>query len=188
MESHRIEDTSHDFDLIVVGGGLAGLCAAIAAARHGTRTAIIQDRPVFGGNASSEIRVVPHGAGHSNAWTGETGIVMEKIHEDRAHNHVHFFDHGMTNSLFDLTLLEFVRREPNLTPFLNTTIRAVLLDPGAMRTRMRAEAMPGEDPLSLPEPAEIGPLIVELAQADLGLPKETISFAAWKAAGRVLSA
>ena len=70
----------------------------------------------------------------------------------------------------------------------NTTIRAVLLDPGAMRTRMRAEAMPGEDPLSLPEPAEIGPLIVELAQADLGLPKETISFAAWKAAGRVLSA
>lgn len=125
MESHRKEDTNHDFDLIVVGGGLSGLCAAIAAARHGTRTAIIQDRPVFGGNASSEIRVVPHGAAHSNAWTGETGIVMEMIHEDRAHNHVHFFDHGMTNSLFDLTLLEFVRREPNLTSFLNTTIRAV---------------------------------------------------------------
>jgi len=125
MHSQHKQDTCLDFDLIVVGGGLAGLCAAIAAARHGTKTAIIQDRPVFGGNASSEVRVVPHGAAHSNAWTGETGIVMEMIHDDRAHNHVHFFDHGMTNSLFDLTLMEFVRREPNLTPFLNTTIRMV---------------------------------------------------------------
>ena len=39
-----------------------------------------------------------------------------------------------------------------------------------MRTKMRAEAMPGEDPMTLPHPSEIGPLIVELAQADLGLP------------------
>ncbi len=46
----------------------------------------------------------------------------------------------------------------------NTTIRAALVDPGVMRTGMRAEAMPGEDPMTLPEPSEIGPLIVELAQ------------------------
>ena len=52
-----------------------------------------------------------------------------------------------------------------------TKIRAVLLDPGVMRTKMRAEAMPGEDPETLPDPSEIGPLIVELTQqADLGLP------------------
>ena len=64
-----------------------------------------------------------------------------------------------------------------------TNIRAVLLSPGPMRTRMRAEAMPGEDPETLPDPSEIGPLIVELAQAeDLGLPESTVSFAAWKAA------
>jgi len=44
-----------------------------------------------------------------------------------------------------------------------TSVRAVLLEPGAMRTRMRAEAMPGEDPETLPDPSEIGPLIVELA-------------------------
>ncbi|RLF38107.1 MAG: hypothetical protein DRN21_05645, partial [Thermoplasmata archaeon] len=48
---------SHKFDFCVVGGGIAGLCAAIAAARKGIRTAIMQDRPVFGGNSSSEIRV-----------------------------------------------------------------------------------------------------------------------------------
>ena len=53
----------------------------------------------------------------------------------------------------------------------HTAVRAVLLDPGAMRTRMRAEAFPGEDPDTLPDPAEIGPMIVELAAAaDLGLP------------------
>lgn len=66
-----------------------------------------------------------------------------------------------------------------------TEIRAVLLEPGAMRTRMRAEAMPGEDPETLPDPSEIGPLIVELAQkADLGLPVRNVVFAEWKAARR----
>ncbi len=47
----------HDVDLCVVGGGLAGLCAAVAAARHGARVLLMQDRPVLGGNASSEIRM-----------------------------------------------------------------------------------------------------------------------------------
>ncbi len=60
-----------------------------------------------------------------------------------------------------------------------TAIRAVLLDPGAMRTRMRAEAYPGEDPLELPEPAAIAPLIVELAgRADLPAMPETVLFRA----------
>ncbi|RAK61285.1 oxidoreductase [Phenylobacterium hankyongense] len=69
-----------------------------------------------------------------------------------------------------------------------TPVRAVLLDPGAMRTKLRAEAMPGEDPLTLPEPAEIGPLVVELAQADLGLPTLTVGFDAWKSGGTLASA
>ncbi|HZC16200.1 MAG TPA: SDR family NAD(P)-dependent oxidoreductase [Caulobacteraceae bacterium] len=65
----------------------------------------------------------------------------------------------------------------------STPVRAVLVDPGVMRTRMRAEAFPGEDPETLPHPSEIGPMIVELAaRADLGLPSQTVKFAAWKAA------
>jgi NAD(P)-dependent dehydrogenase (short-subunit alcohol dehydrogenase family) len=64
----------------------------------------------------------------------------------------------------------------------HTPVRVVLVNPGAMRTRMRAEAFPGEDPQTLPDPAEIGPMIVEIAAAgDLGLPTETQSFASWKA-------
>jgi NAD(P)-dependent dehydrogenase (short-subunit alcohol dehydrogenase family) len=58
-----------------------------------------------------------------------------------------------------------------------TAIRAVLLDPGALRTRMRAEAFPGEDPLDLPEPSAIAPLIVDLAgRADLPAAVETVLF------------
>jgi NAD(P)-dependent dehydrogenase (short-subunit alcohol dehydrogenase family) len=69
-----------------------------------------------------------------------------------------------------------------------TKIRAVLLDPSIMRTKMRAEAMPGEDPATLPDPSEIGPLVVELAQADLGLPTASVVFSDWKTAGTLASA
>jgi NAD(P)-dependent dehydrogenase (short-subunit alcohol dehydrogenase family) len=70
-----------------------------------------------------------------------------------------------------------------------SNVRAVLLDPGAMRTKMRAEAMPGEDPTTLPDPSEIGPMIVELVQqADLGLPTANVAFAYWKSAAKPASA
>jgi NAD(P)-dependent dehydrogenase (short-subunit alcohol dehydrogenase family) len=62
-----------------------------------------------------------------------------------------------------------------------TALRTVLLDPGAMRTKMRAEAFPGEDPDSLPPPEEIGPLVVQLARPDL-VPERRVAFRAWKAA------
>ncbi len=67
-----------------------------------------------------------------------------------------------------------------------TNVRAVLLDPNTMRTKMRAEAMPGEDPETVTPPEEIGPLIIELAQADLGLPHANVVFAHWKAQGATL--
>jgi NAD(P)-dependent dehydrogenase (short-subunit alcohol dehydrogenase family) len=69
-----------------------------------------------------------------------------------------------------------------------TPVRAVLLDPGVMRTKMRAEAMPGEDPMTVPPPEEIGPLVVALAQADLGLPRTNVLFEDWKRTGTLASA
>jgi len=71
----------------------------------------------------------------------------------------------------------------------HTSIRAVILDPGVMRTRMRAEAFPGEDPATLVDPAEIGPMIVAYAAApDLGLPHEAVRFRDWQAARATASA
>ena len=61
-----------------------------------------------------------------------------------------------------------------------TSIRASIVDPGRMRTAMRAQAFPGEDPETLPHPSEIGPLIVELARGDRE-PPLTVSFKEWSA-------
>ena len=66
----------------------------------------------------------------------------------------------------------------------NTSIRVAVLDPGRMRTAMRAQAFPGEAPQTLPHPSEIGPLIVELARPDL-TPPLTVAFKDWKAALQV---
>ena len=109
------------FAVVVVGGGLAGVCAAIASARSGARTALVHDRPVLGGNASSEIRVPPAGAGYHTPFAMETGIVYELVLADRARNH-DAVGTGLANSLWDLTLYEAVRDEPNLTLFLNTHV------------------------------------------------------------------
>ena len=63
-------------DLCVVGGGMAGICAAVAAARGGASVVLMQERPVLGGNASSEIRMWVCGAhGENNRETG----IMEEI-------------------------------------------------------------------------------------------------------------
>ena len=67
----------HKADICVVGGGFAGMCAAIAAARYGRRVAIVHDRPMFGGNASSEVRMWPMGAHGKNRR--ETGIFEEIV-------------------------------------------------------------------------------------------------------------
>ncbi len=63
------------FDVVVLGGGLSGFCAAVAAAREGAKTCLIHNRPVLGGNASSEVRVTVHGAACHHAYARETGIV-----------------------------------------------------------------------------------------------------------------
>ena len=61
----------------------------------------------------------------------------------------------------------------------STPIRCSIVDPGRMRTQMRAQAYPGEDPQTLPHPSEIGPLVVELARGDL-TPPLTIRFQDWQ--------
>ncbi|MBS0408351.1 MAG: SDR family NAD(P)-dependent oxidoreductase [Proteobacteria bacterium] len=62
-----------------------------------------------------------------------------------------------------------------------TNIRAVLLDPNVMRTKMRAEAFPGEDPETLTDPAEIRPMILDLVtRKNLGLPDKPVLFSEWK--------
>ena len=111
---------SDGFDLIVVGGGLAGICAAVAAARHGIRVALIQDRPVLGGNASSEIRMGICGA-HGKERK-ETGL-LEEIQLDNLYRNP-----LMRYTLWDDILLSFVRSEPRITLLLNTSVQDVVME------------------------------------------------------------
>ena len=77
-----------EYDVVVIGGGLSGICAAIAAARHGAKTALVQDRPVLGGNASSEIKMHICGADihATKPNTRETGIIEELLLTNRIRN------------------------------------------------------------------------------------------------------
>ena len=75
---------THTVDFCVVGGGLSGLCAAVAAARHGAKVALMQDRPMLGGNASSEVRMWVCGAHGKN--NQETGLVEELFLENLYRN------------------------------------------------------------------------------------------------------
>ncbi|MEI6873825.1 MAG: FAD-dependent oxidoreductase [Spirochaetota bacterium] len=79
-----MRDRTYEADFCVVGGGLAGLSAAIAAARHGAKTILVNDRPVLGGNASSEIRMWICGAHGEN--NHETGIIEELLLENAWRN------------------------------------------------------------------------------------------------------
>jgi len=116
------------YDVVVCGGGLAGVCAAIAAARGGAKTALVQDRPVLGGNSSSEVRVTPHGAAAFHAYARETGILSELLIEERAVNHEPIFENGWTNSVWDMVLYDLVQRTENLTLHLNTAVLGVLVE------------------------------------------------------------
>ncbi len=118
--NRTIEST---FDLVIAGGGMAGSCAAITAARQGLKVALIQDRPVLGGNASSEVRLWILGAtshmGNNNRWAREGGVIDEILVEN-------VFRNREGNPLIlDTIILEKVREESNISLFLNTAVYEV---------------------------------------------------------------
>lgn len=107
-------------DLVVTGGGLSGVCCAITAARQGCKVVLVQDRPVLGGNASSEVRLWILGAtshmGNNNRWAREGGVVDEILVENTYRN-----PEG-NPVIFDTILLDKVISEPNITLLLNTAV------------------------------------------------------------------
>lgn len=114
------------YDVVVVGGGMSGLCAAIASARHGANTALVQDRSVYGGNASSETRM--HISGASCHWgkknAAETGILMELQLDNKRINDSYNY------SIWDGVLWAKAQGTENLDCYMNTTMDKVIAKEG----------------------------------------------------------
>jgi len=104
------------FDMVVVGGGIAGTCAAISAARMGMKVALIQDRPVLGGNNSSEVRVHLRGDVDKNHYPKLGRIVREMDNGDPGNGHPDGAQYG------DKRKTDIIKGEPNISLFLNTFI------------------------------------------------------------------
>ena len=82
MAHSALKTIRHQADICVVGGGIGGMFTAISAARHGAKVVLMQDRPVLGGNCSSEIRMWISGAGTRVRDLQETGIMEELMLEN----------------------------------------------------------------------------------------------------------
>lgn len=106
-----LQTIQHSVDFCVIGGGLSGMCAAIAAARHGLKVALMHERPMLGGNASSEIRMWVCGAHGDN--NRETGLLEEIMMENQYRNP------DKNYHIWDSILYEKVRFEKNITLLLN---------------------------------------------------------------------
>ncbi|MHA7984419.1 FAD-dependent oxidoreductase [Rathayibacter sp. CAU 1779] len=112
-----------EHDITIIGGGLAGVSAAISAARLGKSVALVGNRPVLGGNSSSEVRVWVVGAtAHGvQRFARETGVIGELYVENQYRNPdgnpIHW----------DEVVLDAVRAEPNIRLFLNTDVRDIVM-------------------------------------------------------------
>ncbi len=121
-----LETFVHKTDLCVVGGGLSGLCAAVAAARHGVKVVLMHERPMLGGNASSEIRMWVSGA--HGTGNRETGILEEIMMDNQYRNP------DKNYSIWDSILYEKVIREKNITLLLNCSCMDAQLQDGRIQS------------------------------------------------------
>lgn len=110
-----------EYDLVVVGGGLAGMCAAVSAARLGCRVALLNDRPVLGGNNSSEVRVLLGGRIGIGPYP-ELGNMVKEFASPKGMNA------GTPDYYQDERKMDFVKNEPNVTLFLGYRANEVSME------------------------------------------------------------
>jgi hypothetical protein len=115
-----------DTDVFIAGGGAAGVCAALAAARNGARVVLVQDRSRLGGNSSSEVKMHIVGANSHDARPGwrEGGLIEELRLDDASNNPQRCWE------LWDLLLYDKVISEPNITLLLETVLYSATVKNG----------------------------------------------------------
>ena len=120
QNSPVVKNVELEADFVVAGGGLAGVCAAVSAARHGTSVILVQDRPVLGGNASSEMRM------------GIVGVLKDQYQEagilEEMQLRNFYYNPLQRYTIWDDVIYSTVVSEPNIKLLLNTTVEDVVMD------------------------------------------------------------
>ena len=134
-----IEDAG-EYDLVVAGGGIAGICAAVAGAREGLKVAFIQDRPVLGGNNSGEVRVWLAGARNQAPYTAIGNVVLELEQLRSAH-----YGPDNTADLYEDARKEaLVRAETNITLVLGGRVNGAEMDNGRIKAVIAQDTRTGK--------------------------------------------
>lgn len=155
------------YDLVVVGGGIAGCCAALSAARLGCRVALVQNRPVLGGNNSSEVRVglsgliaqepYPNlgylldelgGVGHWTRHEAQQDTTLARSRKIlsilKEHPEKTIHNAGPASNYEDEQKLALIRNEKNITLFLNTQVVKAHCKNGRIRSVVGQHIETGE--------------------------------------------
>ena len=133
LQHGDIKEVKGTFDFVVVGGGMSGLCAAIAAARLGIKVALIQDRYILGGNNSSEVRVGLGGQINVNPYPS-LGYILNEIGPDRYGNArgAHHYQ--------DWKKWDVIASEKNITLFAGYTVDSACTEGGRIVSVTAVEA------------------------------------------------
>lgn len=129
----------YETDVLIAGGGMAGVCAALAAARNGAKVILIQNRSRLGGNASSEIRmhIVGASAIRQGVWR-ETGILEELVLTEAVENPQRCYE------IWDHIMYDRVMTEKNITLLLDTVFYDAETSNGTV-TKVKAICSPTEE-------------------------------------------
>ncbi len=125
------------YDFVVVGGGMGGICSAISAARLGVKVALIQNRPVLGGNNSSEVRVHLGARIRQEPWSN-LGNLVNEIGPQRGGN-------AQPKDYYeDNKKLKAVLAEKNISLFLNCHANKVIVENGKIKSVIAQHIETGE--------------------------------------------
>ena len=133
-------ESAGDFDLVVVGGGIAGTCAALSAARLGLQVALVQDRPVLGGNNSSEVRVWLQGARNVAPYP-RVGDIVAELEQKRS---AHYGPDNKAELYEDDKKLDLIRAEENIRLLLNCRVNGAEVQAGRIQAVVAQDTCTGQ--------------------------------------------
>ena len=137
LRNFNVPSDKGQYDLVVAGGGVAGMCAAVAAARQGLKVALIHDRPVLGGNNSAEVRVHLGGSIECGPYPNLGNMIKEFGHTKKGNA-------KSAENYEDWKKMSFVENEENISLFLNTHVTDLEMKDGSIEALLARNIETGE--------------------------------------------